>query len=57
LHLVGIIVELAHEDGMLKVGLGAPLGIVGGILLVAAGARVLRAEREPEAPTAPVPAV
>jgi hypothetical protein len=57
LHLVGIIVELAHEDGMLKVGLGAPLGIVGGILLVVAGARVLRAEREPEAPTAPVPAV
>lgn len=57
LHAAGVVVELAHSDGIGGIRLGGPLGIVGGALLVAAGLSVVRAEREPEAPTAPVPAV
>jgi hypothetical protein len=57
LHVAGVIVQLAHDDGVGEIRLGGPLGIVGGGLLVATGLGVLRAGREPEAPTAPVPAV
>jgi hypothetical protein len=58
LHVVGVLVQLGHDDGVGKVRYGGPLGIAGGLLLVAAGASVLRAGRAEQAPTASaVPAV
>lgn len=52
LHVLGVLVQIAHDDGFGKLRLGGPLGIAGGLLLVAAGASVLRAQPRAEAPAA-----
>jgi hypothetical protein len=46
LHLAGVAAHIAYYEGVDSLGWGCPLGVVGGLLLVAAGARVLAGARE-----------
>lgn len=52
LHVLGVLVQIGHDDGLGKLRLGGPLGIAGGLLLLAAGASVLRAQPRAGAPAA-----
>lgn len=52
LHLAGFVIQVAKDDGVRVLRLGGPLGIVGGVVLVAAGLSVARARRATEAPAA-----
>ena len=45
LHCAGLIVQIARDDEVGYVRAGGPLGLAGGLLLVAAGISVLRAAR------------
>ena len=52
LHLIGVMVQIvADEDGS-ALGIGGPLGLAGGLLLVAAGISAVRAEPARAAPPA-----
>ena len=55
LHLTGLLIEFGHDEGFSNIRVGAPLGIVGALLLIVAGARVLRSPRPAPAAVA-VPA-
>jgi hypothetical protein len=56
-HYIGLLVQIGDWQGADSIRLGGPIGIVGSVLLVAAGASVLRGERPAEAPaTTSVPA-
>jgi hypothetical protein len=56
-HYVGQLFQLAKWEGVDAIRIGGPLGIVGALLLVAAGSSVLRGTRTAAAPaTAGVPA-
>jgi hypothetical protein len=52
LHIAGVIVELASDEGVTVVRFGGPLGIAGGLLLIAIGLGVVRAERRANAAAA-----
>ena len=52
LHYVGLMIQIAKWEGADAVRLGGALGVAGGVLLIAAGFGVLRAERPAEAPAA-----
>jgi len=41
-HLVGIVVQYGHDAGFAQIRAGGVIGIVGGIVLAAAGTRILR---------------
>jgi hypothetical protein len=51
LHLISRLVFVGTDERVQDIRLGAPLGIAGGLLLVVAGAKILRGERPAEAPT------
>ena len=51
-HYVGLLIQIGKWEGADAIRLGGPLGIVGGLLLIAAGSSVLRAQRPAEAPAA-----
>jgi hypothetical protein len=48
LHFVGFMIQIAHYSGADVLRFGGPLGVLGGLLLLAAGATVLVAERSAE---------
>ena len=52
LHLTGIVVHISYFESVGAVRWGGPLGIIGGLLLVAAGAMVVRAAETVESPAA-----
>jgi hypothetical protein len=53
LHLVGLMVQVVKWIDVATIRFGAPLGALGGVLLLTAGLRVVRAERRPaEVPAA-----
>jgi hypothetical protein len=56
LHLAGLLVHVATDGRAQDIRLGGPIGIVGSLLLVVAGTKILRGERTAEAP-APASAV
>ena len=57
LHAAGVIVHIVKWEGADALGWGGVVGILGGLLLVGSGARVVLAGRPAEAPAAPgVPA-
>jgi hypothetical protein len=57
LHYVGLMIQIAKWEGADALRLGGPLGVAGGLLLLAAGIGVLRSERSDKAPASPaVPA-
>ena len=42
-HVIGILVEISAEVGVAQIRWGGPLGVLGGVLLVLAAARIVRA--------------
>ena len=55
-HMLGVLVHFGHEDGVRYLRFGGPLGLVGGLLLVAAGVTLLRGDRKTAAAPRTAPA-
>jgi hypothetical protein len=51
-HYIGLLIQIGKWEGADSIRIGGPIGILGAVLLVAAGASVLRGERPAEAPAA-----
>ena len=51
-HYIGLLIQIAKWQSADSIGLGGPIGIAGGLLLIAAGISVVRAGRPAEAPAA-----
>jgi caspase domain-containing protein len=49
-HYVGLLIQIGDWEGADSIRLGGPIGILGAVLLVAAGVGVLRGERPADAP-------
>ena len=55
-HYVGLLIQIGKWEGADSIRLGGPLGIVGGLLLIAGGVSVLRARRSAAPAVTSVPA-
>ena len=55
-HYVGLLIQIGKWEGADSIRLGGPLGVVGGLLLIAGGVSVLRARRSAAPAVTSVPA-